>query len=187
MFIFVGLFSFLCYITFSFSFIYFLFPTSWSTAVTSRSRPGQIKDHKTPSKHSDSVYKMDPSKCSQGWPSQEVFYFKRFLFPWGREQASMSFKWKPNFAVSLKGTQLQQSSCSLFLPSAKAVFTRSTRGSVTALLLHLVTACIILKCFQGPSRNSILLEKTSKTIEKLFFALITKDYPLRFGLPPTSA
>lgn len=74
-------FNFLCYITFSFSFIYFLFPTSWSTAVTSRSRPGQIKDLKTLSKHSDSVYKMNPSKSSQGWLSQEAFYWESFLFP----------------------------------------------------------------------------------------------------------
>lgn len=42
---------------------------------------------------------------------------------------------------------------------SKAGFTRSTRGSATALLLHLTTTCIILKYFHWPLRNSISLKK----------------------------
>lgn len=165
-------------------FIYFLFPSNWSTAVTSRCRPGEIKDHKR-SKHSESVYRMDPRKSSQGWLSQEVFYFKRFLFPWGRAQG---FKWKPDFAGSLKGAWLQQSSCSLSCHQHRLV----PQEAGGALLLHCsCTSLQLAPCtsaFTGPWGTVFSWKKSSKTTEKLFPSpLITKDYPLCFGLPSTSA
>lgn len=49
---------------------------------------------------------------------------------------------------------------------SKAGFTRSTRGSATALLLHLTTTCIILKYFHWPLRNSISLKKKTQNLGK---------------------
>lgn len=121
------------------------------------SRPGQIKGHKTSCKHSDSLYKMDPSKSSQGWFSQEVFYLKSFLFPWRR--ASMNFKWKPS--LRLKGTQLQQSSCSLSCHQQRLI----SPGARRVLLLHCSCTSLQLAsypCFHWPLKNSILLGKKNQ-------------------------
>lgn len=121
------------------------------------SRPGQIKGHKTSCKHSDSLYKMDPSKSSQGWFSQEVFYLKSFLFPWRR--ASMNFKWKPS--LRLKGTQLQQRSCSLSCHQQRLI----SPGARRVLLLHCSCTSLQLAsypCFHWPLKNSILLGKKNQ-------------------------
>lgn len=136
------------------------------------SRPGQIKGHKTSCKHSDSLYKMDPSKSSQDWLSQEVFYLKSFLFPWRR--ASMNFKWKPS--LRLKRTQLQQSSCSLSCHQQRLI----SPGARRVLLLHCSCTSLQLAsypCFHWPLKNSILLGKKKPTPKPL------KNCSLLLSLP----